>query len=403
MKLALSTLCEHPGRKTGLTTLFAEFVRHSLIQDPDVEWVIFAGPGQGWEVGAGDPRVSVVRDYPANDRLVARLFADHLRIPARARRLGADALLTVGFVPLRRAELPRILHLFSLQHLATDNRVGLARRLYRRLVVARGLRGAELVVTNSGFAAAQILAVEPDCAPRLLVSPEGLDPARFTPAVPTGETGRVAAEFNLPERSYLLWVSNFYPYKQAEKLLAAYARLPAELRARHPLVMVGGGWEGGMDAARAHAAGLGLGEDVRFLGWVGEEWLAPLYRQARAHVLASREETWGRCVSEAMACGTPSVVNVIPVMAEVTGGHALAVDFDDPAAAAAALIALCTDDDLHARLRADGLAWVQRFSFARLTAERLAAIRAALAGQPLPAAITHAVPARPAEGEPMAL
>ena len=81
-----------------------------------------------------------------------------------------------------------------------------------------------------------------------------------------------------------------------------------------------------------------------------------------------------------MACGTPSVVNDLPVMAEVTGGHALTVNFDDPGTAAAALRDLLTDDALRARLRADGLAWVQRFSFARLTAERLAAIKAVLAG-----------------------
>ena len=349
------------------------------------EWIVFAGPNQAWDLPA-DSRVTVVRDYPANDDLQGRLLADHFRVPAHARRLGADALLTVGFVPLRRAGLPGVMHLFSLQHLSTDNRVGLARRLYRGLVVGRGLRGAELVITNSEFAAAQILAVEPGCRSRLFVSPEGLDPDQYHPGTLPDEARRVTAEFGLHAGDYLLWVSNFYPYKQAGKLLAAYARLPTELRARHPLAMVGGGWEGGLDAARAHATGLGIGENVRFLGWVSEGWLAPLYRQARAHVLASREETWGRCVTEAMACGTPSVVNDIPVMAEVTGGHALTVNFDDPDAVAAALRDLFTDDGLRGRLRAGGLAWVQRFSFARLTAERLAAIKAVLAGRPLPTA-----------------
>ena len=394
MRLALSILCEHPARRTGLSSLFTALVSHARRLEPDLRWIVFAGPNQPWELPA-DPHVTVVRDYPANDDLRGRLFADHFRVSAHARRLRADALLTVGFVPLRRAGLPGIMHLFSLQHLATDNRVGLARRLYRGLVVGRGLRGAELVITNSEFAATQIRAVEPGCGSRLFVSPEGLDPGQYHPDAPPDEARRVGAEFGLPTGDYLLWVSNFYPYKQAGKLLAAYARLPAGLRARHPLAMVGGGWEGGMDAARAHAAGLGLtGENVRFLGWVGEGWLAPLYRQARAHVLASREETWGRCVSEAMACGTPSVVNDIPVMAEVTGGHALTVDFDDPAATAAALRDLLTDDALRDRLRAGGLAWVQRFSFARLTAERLAAIKAVLAGRPLPGpAATATAPA----------
>lgn len=49
---------------------------------------------------------------------------------------------------------------------------------------------------------------------------------------------------------YFLWLSNFYPYKQGDRLLAGYARLDPETRRRHPLVMVGGEWEGHLQACR---------------------------------------------------------------------------------------------------------------------------------------------------------
>lgn len=382
MKLALSILCENPVRKTGLTTLFHEFVGRARRLAPDIDWVVFAGPRQEWTVV--DSRVQVVRDYPANDRLAARLFADHFRVPAHARRLGAEALLTVGFAPLRGAGLPNVLHIFSLQHLSADNRVGGLRARYRRLAVERGLRTAALVITNSRVAAEGVLRVEPACRERLLVSYEGLPHEQFFPSVDAGraaeEAARLKAAFDVAP-GFLLWVSNFYAYKQADLLLAAYARLPRELRARRPLVMVGGGWEGGMEAAGAAARALGIEEEVKFLGWIGDEWLAPLYRQARGFCLASREETFGRCVVEAMACGAPAVVNAIPIMEEVTGGHALLVDFQDTAASARALEAICTDDALHARLSASGREWVSRYSFDKLTTERLAAIRAALSRQ----------------------
>ncbi len=376
MKLALSTLCEHPGRKTGLTTLFHELVSHSLALFADVDWIVFAGPGQEWSVDS--PRVEVVRRYPANDRLGPRLLADHFRVPAEARRRGADALVTVGFVPVRKT-LPTAMHLLSLQHLDRSNRVGLARRLYRWFVVDRSVRRAELIITNSQFAAGQIRGVFPGCADRLLVSYEGLQHEQFSPApADDGEAGRVEDKFGF-EPGYLLWTSNFYPYKQAPLLLAAYAALPTEVRRNHPLVMVGGNWQGGADAARAQAAELGVAGDVRFLGWVDDADLGPLYRQARAFVLASREETFGRCVVEAMACGVPCVVHDIPVMREVTGGHALLTDFRDTPAASDALRAALIDDALHARLRAEGIDWAARFSFDRLAAERLDAIRAMLA------------------------
>ena len=50
---------------------------------PDVSWLIFAGPNQEWKVA--DPRVKVIRDFPANDHLNRRLFADHFQVPALAR------------------------------------------------------------------------------------------------------------------------------------------------------------------------------------------------------------------------------------------------------------------------------------------------------------------------------
>ena len=377
MKLALSVLCEHPGRKTGLTTLFHELVAHALPLFPDVDWIVYAGPAQEWTIQSS--RVEVVRRYPANDQLGPRLFADHFRVPGDARRRGATALLTVGFVPLRHC-LPMVMQLFSLQHLDRSNRVGLARRIYRSLIVDRSVQRAELIITNSQFAAGQILGVYPESAGRMIVSHEGLQHEQFTPAIPDAvdEAKRVQDRFGIPP-GYLLWTSNFYAYKQADKLLTAYARLAPELRQRRPLVMVGGNWQGGLDQARAQAEALGIAADVRFLGWVDDADLAPLYRQARGFVLASREETFGRCVVEAMACGTPCVVNDIPIMHEVTGGHALIVDFQNAPAATAALEALCTDDEVYGRLRQEGIEWAAQFNFDKLATERLMAIHVMLA------------------------
>ncbi len=388
MKLALSILCENPARKTGLTTLFHEFVAHALPQYPEIDWIVLAGPGQEWPVDS--PRVQVVRRFAANDRILARLWADHFRVPALARRLGAAALLTVGFAPLRRC-LPVIMHLFSLQHLDQSNRVGLARRVYRRLAVDRGVRAAALIVTNSQCAAQQILGIFPGCGDRLTVSYEGLQHEQFTPQPGPGEIAFLREKLDL-RPGYLLWVSNFYPYKQAGRLLEAYAQLEPAFRAAHPLVMVGGNWEGGKDAARAQTGALGIAGDVVFPGWVEDAWLAPLYRQARVFVLASREETFGRCVVEAMACGTPCVVNDIPIMHEVTGGHALFVDFGQASAAAAALQSLADDDALHARLRAEGIERAACFDFDRLTAERIEAITQTLRMSPARKSVAGTTP-----------
>jgi glycosyltransferase involved in cell wall biosynthesis len=369
LKLALSTLCEHPRRRTGLTTLFHEFLAAALRVAPDVEWVIFAGPDAPWTIS--DARVAVVRDFPANDRRSARLWADHFSVAPAARALGAQALLTVGFVPLRTAGLPVAMHVFTVHHRRPWG--GGVGAWYRRVAVARGLRRAALVIANSRWTASQLDLAAADA--RLLVSHEGVQHDRFFPktaaggrvTIPTVGGGELPAE-------YLLWVGNFYAYKRVELALAAYARLRAELRARFPLVLAGGDWAGGRLRAECVVRALRIERDVRFLGWVDDEGLPSLYHGARAHVLATSEETFGRSVTEAMACGCPCVLQDLPVLREVASDAAVFCDFGDAARAGAELEAICTDDVLAARLRAAGLRRAADFSFEKLARERLAAI-----------------------------
>jgi glycosyltransferase involved in cell wall biosynthesis len=377
MKIALSLLCENPRRKTGLSSTYHEFVARSLRLDPAVSWVVFVGPRQDWQVI--DDRVRVVRDFPANDQLQRRLWADHVRVPGKARALGADLMVSTGFVPARKC-LPTAMHVFALQHLDRRNRVGLARALYRSLVMNRSWRRADLVITNSKVAQEQILCVFPEFRQRLVQSYEGLQHEIFKPDSQPGEWEKLQPHLGT-DRNYLLWLSNFYPYKQAELLLAGYARLDADLRRRHPLVMVGGDWDNQIARNRALAQQLDLGTDVKFLGWVTDDLIAPLYRHAAAHCLASREETFGRTVIESMACGTPVIVNDIPIMHEVTAGQGLVVDFTQTEAVTTALRQILTDATLRARLRAGGLARAGEFSFDRFTSERLVAIRRMMAGR----------------------
>ena len=349
-------LCENPRRRTGLTTLFHGFIAEALRQFPDVGWILFAGPGQPWELV--DPRVTVVRKFPANDRRVARLWADHFRVAPEARRRGAAALLTVGFVPVRRAGLPVVMHVFTLHHLRSGGGPG---AWYRRAAIARGLREAALVVANSDWTAAHL---EPRGS--MIISPEGLRHEEFRPDGTAGGEG-------LPPK-YLLWAANFYPYKRAELALAAYAELAPGLRREFPLVLVGGDWNGGRARAQARAAELGVADDTRFLGWIDDAALPALYRGARAHVLPTAEETFGKSVTEAMACGCPCVLQELPVLREVAAEAALFVDFADPAAAGEALRRICTEDALAAELRAAGLKRAAEFSYSRLARERVTAI-----------------------------
>lgn len=369
MKFALSLLCEHPHRKSGLSSLFVEMVERSLRDFPELEWVVYLSPKHDWSVN--HERLQLVREYPGGENLKARLAADHFRVGPHARRQGAEVLVTVGFVPILTGGLPVAMHMLSLQHLSDVNGVGGFRSFYRKWAASSGLRRANVVITNTDFAISQILAVNPEVKNKIVQSYEGLQHEFYLPEPELGEEKRLLDKFSL-KPGYLYWCSNFYPYKQAEKFFDAYATLSEEEQNRLPIVMVGGGgWSDGFEKAMEHAKGLGIEHRVTKLGWVDDEDLAMLYRQSKMFCLASREETFGRCVIEAMACGIPCVVNDIPVMHEVTAGYALIVNFDDAKAGGQAFRKLLEDERCYKRLAEQGAVRSKDFDFDKLAAERV--------------------------------
>ena len=270
-RLAFSFLCENPQHQTALTTFFREYLAHSLNRFEDLEWIVFAGPNQ--EIGIEHPRLRYIRDYSANDRMKARLLADHFHVGPMARRLGAAGLLTIGFVPLR-APLPVFMGVNALLHVDKDNRLDFLRRGYRAWNITHGVRKASLVIANSAFTASRLREAHPACAGKLIVSHEGTLP-EFTPRREPGETEALEKALQV-KQGYLLWVSNFHHYKQAPLFLEGYAELPAEVRARMPVVMVGGDW-GGTTVVNELIKTRNLQSNVRVLGWVDSKWLAPLY------------------------------------------------------------------------------------------------------------------------------
>ncbi|MEB3199683.1 MAG: glycosyltransferase family 4 protein [Synechococcaceae cyanobacterium] len=93
-------------------------------------------------------------------------------------------------------------------------------------------------------------------------------------------------------------------YKGIDELLEA---MP-ELIARHPqlhYLIVGDGDD--RERLEARAQQLGLGERVRFAGYVPEEEKASHLRLADVFVMAGRGEGFGFVFLEALACGIPSV------------------------------------------------------------------------------------------------
>jgi glycosyltransferase involved in cell wall biosynthesis len=156
---------------------------------------------------------------------------------------------------------------------------------------------------------------------------------------------------------YVLAVGALEPRKRPHLLVEAHARARrAGLKAE--LVFAG---EGSLRGPLADSG-------ATVLGYVPDDELDLLYRDALALTCVSREEGFAFTPLEAAALGTPAVVSDLPVFNETLGDGALRVAPGDADALADALLRLERDRALRARLGEAGRAAAQRLSWRRAAA-----------------------------------
>lgn len=193
------------------------------------------------------------------------------------------------------------------------------------------LRAAAGVIATSHWTRTWLVESYGLAPDRVLVAEPGADPAPIAPGTPGG--------------SALLCVGAVTPLKGYDVLAAALARLG-------DLVWTCRG-VGSLDVEPAFAAA--LGGAVRLTGPLTGSALEAAYAEADLLVLASRAETYGMVVTEALARGIPVVATDVGGVREALGGAGVLVPPEDPVALAGALRAWLTDAGRRADLRAAAL------------------------------------------------
>ncbi len=209
---------------------------------------------------------------------------------------------------------------------------------------------------------------------RIEVIPTGLLPESF---IPGNGAGFRHAHGLPPDRPMLLFVGRV----AFEKNIGFLLKMLEVLRRSHPdacLVIAG---EGPAERElHREVRRLGLTEQVRFVGYLDRQRELPdCYRAADVFVFASRTETQGLVLLEAMAQGTPVValaeMGTKDVLSE---GEGCRIAPDDPAAFAAIVAELLDDAEAHRRLSAAAVSYAQAWRSERM-ASRVAALYADLA------------------------
>jgi alpha-1,3-rhamnosyl/mannosyltransferase len=180
--------------------------------------------------------------------------------------------------------------------------------------------------------------------------------------------------------SYLLHVGTLEPRKNLTMLLRAYCGLPAAVRERCPLLLVGKwGWNTKALAELLEREARPRG--VIHLGYLAEEHLPLLYNGARALVYPSLYEGFGLPPLEMMACGGAVLASTAGSVAEVVGPCGQLLDPADEDAWRQAMQRVITDDDWRRQL-CDGVRlWASPFTWQRSAQETVRTYRRVL-GRP---------------------
>jgi phosphatidylinositol alpha-1,6-mannosyltransferase len=192
---------------------------------------------------------------------------------------------------------------------------------------------------------------------RVVVSPEGVDPARFQ-RVDGALLEQVRARHRLEGRRVLLTVGRLVERKGHDMVIRV---LPAIRRAVPDAVYLIVGTGPRERDLRELAASMGVAGSVLFCGAVSERELAAYYHACDVFVMPSREvdgdvEGFGITFMEAAACARPCVGGRTGGVAEAVadGETGLLVDPHAAGEIAAAAVRLLTDPELARRMGAAG-------------------------------------------------
>lgn len=334
----------HPGDQDNVIPVLTGLAR-AISTRHDLHVFAFGGPGritrdslEGAVVHQLGDATTIDPPGPArNVRRLARLAGQLAWEFHRARRPPFQALhafwanepgLMAGLLG-RLASVPVVVSVGGGEAVwLPDIGYGGSRSSVGRRVLAASLRLADQVTVGSEYARTFL---DPPVARRARVIPLGIDCGRFR-AAPTRPEGP-------PWR--LIYVGSLNAVKNHGALLEAFSELTRRLGSDVTLDCVGEDTLHG--AVQARARSLGIGDRVRFRGFLPNGELAELYRGAHLNLLPSRYESQSVALLEAAAAGVPTVgfaVGLLPSLAPEAG---CAVSGDRPGALADAIHALLID------------------------------------------------------------
>lgn len=246
-----------------------------------------------------------------------------------------------------------------------------------RLVARQAIVQAKKIIVPSNFVKEEILSFYHLPVEKIEVVYEGGGFREQKRVLNSQLQKRILEKYRI-KKPYLLYVGNVYPHKNLERLITAVGLIS---KFSLQLVIVSARsvfWE----RLKRKVQKMQAERWVNLVGFVPDEDLVALYKNAQAFVFPSLSEGFGLPGLEAMSCGCPVLCSDIPVFHEIYQKAALYFNPLDSADIARKILHLLSFNSAdYYKLVRKGLKQARRYSWRKMAEEILEIYRKVLSRQ----------------------
>lgn len=245
----------------------------------------------------------------------------------------------------------RLVTIHDVYHLAFYRQLSFKQKLYAKFVINQAVKLSDKIITVSNFSKQEIIKYTGCNQNKIEVIYNGIN--LHSSQILTND---IKVKYRLPNK-YILFVGNIKPHKNLSTLLKAYKMLGEAMQLKYKLVLAGkrdGFITGDTTLLSFINDNPTLKDNVIFTGYVDEEDMNDLYKQASVFVFPSIYEGFGLPPLEAMVNDCPVIASSSGSLREICGEAAEYFHYDDENAICQSIIDILNNDSKRSKLIDNG-------------------------------------------------
>lgn len=359
MKIGIEAQRMMRKKKHGMDVVAIELIKSLQEIDQQNEYVVFSREGE-------DEKAIIETKNFKIDRFPSLTYADweqlKLKKAIRAQRINL-LHCTANTAPLSLST-PLILTLHDIIYLEKIDFKGTTYQnlgnLYRRYIVPKVVKKADLILTVSEFEKENIINRLKLADDKVKVLYNGVS-SKFNNLYSSQQVQDFLTTYHLPDK-YIMFLGNTAPKKNTINVIKAYVEYCRTENEPVSLVLLDYKKEL-VQKQLEELKQAGLLDKIIFPGYIPHHEIPLMYNAATLFLYPSLRESFGLPILEAMACGTPVITSTTSSMPEIAGDAAELIDPFNYLELAGAIKKLLSNHTLQTNYKVKGLERVKKFTW----------------------------------------